>query len=275
MKVQERAMLVDLTIKCWDATKHDKKVSAEVEQAHAAHDAGRYSKRLIDKAHLSAVSTIAAEARKFHYSLTLPWSDKGQRILPSELFFEYQQGLAGIKNKFMAARDDFLKVYPQLVQAARMRLGTMYDPADYPDAHDLRYAFDIKTEVMPVPDAFDFRVNVDSETQDAIRDQITQAVAEKQTRAVKDCWVRAREVLERIVTQCSNEKGRVHDSLMDNAASLAKILKGLNITNDPQIAQMERDIAALVVPTTAIRVSQATRKRVADGAASILAAMPQ
>lgn len=263
-------MLVDLTIKCWDATKHDKKVSAEVEQTHAAHDAGRYSKRLIDKAHLADLSALASKARNFHYRFTLPWSDKGQRILPSDLFLEYRQGVANIKAEYFTARDEFLKKYPQLVQDARMRLGTMYDPADYPDVAHLSSSFDMNIEIMPVPDAFDFRVNVDSETQDAIRAQITEAVAEKQTKAVKDCWARAREVLERIVVQCGSEKGRIHDSLMSNTADLVRILGGLNITNDPQIAQMERDLAALVVPTGAIRASQATRKRVADGAANIL-----
>lgn len=267
-------MLADLTIKCWDATKHDKKVSAEVEQTHSAHDAGRYSKRLIDKAHLAELSTLAGKARQFHYRFTLPWSDKGQRILPSELFLEYQQGVASIKAEFFKARDTFLAKYPQLVQDARVRLGTMYDPEDYPEPACLSSSFDMTVEIMPVPDAFDFRVNVDSETQDAIRAQITEAVTAKQAKAVKDCWGRAREILERIAVQCGNTKGRIHDSLMDNAYDLMKVLKGLNITNDPQIAQMEKDIAALIVPTTAIRVSQATRKRVADGAANILAYMP-
>lgn len=267
-------MLVDLTIKCWDATKHDKEVSAEVEKTHAAHDAGRFNKRLIDKTHLAELSTLASEARNFHYHFTLPWSDKGQRILPSELFLDYQQGLAAIKGKFFKARDSFLAKYPQLVQDARIRLGTMYNPGDYPEPSRLLSSFDMTTEIMPVPDAFDFRVNVDSETQDAIRAQITEAVAAKQHKAVKDCWARAREILERISVQCGNTKGRIHDSLMDNAYDLVNLLKGLNITNDPQIAQMEKDIAALIVPTTAIRRSQATRKRVADGAANILASMP-
>ena len=40
----------------------------------------------------------------------------------------YQQGLAGIKAEFFKARDAFLLKYPQLVQNARVRLGTMYDP---------------------------------------------------------------------------------------------------------------------------------------------------
>ena len=274
MNIQERSMLVDLVIRKWDATKHDKTVSAEVEINHAAHDAGRYTKRLIDKAHLADLTTLAGQARNYHYSRTLPWSDKGQRILPSELFMEYRQGIDDIKIKYLAARDVFLNLYPQLVQNARTRLGTMYDPTDYPDVSDLTSSFDMRIEIMPVPDAFDFRVNVDAETQEAIRAQITEAVAEKQARAVKDCWYRARDVLDRIATQCGNEKGRIHDSLMDNAQDLVNILKGLNITNDPQIAQMEQDIAALIVPSTAIRVSPATRKRVADGAADILAKMP-
>lgn len=272
--IQDKSMLIELTISRWTATKHDKTVSAEVEMAHAAKDAGRYNKRLIDKSHLAEIDTLAGQIRKYHYSRTLPWSDKGQRLLPSKLFMEYRQDINDLKATFEKAKTAFLKLYPQLVTDARLRLGTMYQPDDYPPVDRLQDAFGIDLVITPVPDAGDFRVEVDAETQAEIRQQITDSVNARQAKAVKDCYTRAREVLQRIAEQCSKENGRIHDSLMENAQDLVSVLSGLNITEDPAITQMESDIKQLIVPPDSIRDNPLTRKRLADGAADILAKMP-
>lgn len=269
--IQNRAMLVDLTISQWTATKHDKAVSTEVERNHAAKDAGRYNKRLIDKAHLAAVNTLANQIRSAHYARTLPWTDKGQRLLPSDLFMEYRQEMASLKAQFDRAVIDFVNRYPQLVQDARMRLGTMYDPADYPSPNDIRNSFHIALDFAPVPDAQDFRVDVAAEAQEEIRRQITEAVQARQVKAVKDCWARVREVVGRIAEQCSKEKGRIHDSLMENAQTLVDVLSGLNITKDPALTDVEQEIRSLIVSPDALRNNPATRLRVATGAADILA----
>lgn len=271
--IQNNSMLVDLTISKWGATLHDKKVSAEVETAHAATDAGRYNKRLIDKSHLAEINEIAGQMRKYHYSRTYAWTDKGQRLLPSALFMEYRQDIATFKAKFQKAVDDFLAKYPQLVQDARIRLGSMYEPSDYPQVSDLPAMFAVQLEIMPVPDGQDFRVDVAQETQDEIRQQITATVNARQASTVKECWGRVREVVGRIAEQCSKEKGRIHDSLMENAEDLVNVLSGLNITNDPELTAIEADIRALIVHPDAIRTSPTTRRRVADGAADILSKM--
>lgn len=187
---------------------------------------------------------------------------------------EYRQDINDLKTRFEKAKVDFLKLYPQLVTDARLRLGTMYQPDDYPPASKLEDAFSIKLLIEPVPEAGDFRVEMDAETRAEIQQQITDTVNARQTEAVKDCYARAREVLQRIAEQCSKENGRIHDSLMENAEDLVAVLSGLNITEDPAITQMESDIKQLIVPSDAIRNSPTTRKRLADGASDILAKMP-
>ena len=271
--IQNRSMLIDLSISRWTAIKHDRTVSAEVDQTHAAKQGGRYNKYLIDKAHLAEIDRIANELRKYHYSRTLPWTDKGHRALPSNLFFEYQQELAKYKQQFQKAVDDFIAICPQLVQNARLRLGTMYRPEDYPQSTELARAFSITVDIAPVPDANDFRVDVAKEAQDEIRAQITQAVAERQAKMVKECWSRMREVVGRISDQCSREKPRIHDSLMENARDLVSVLSGLNVTDDPEIAAAEAEIKNLIVDPEQLRASPTTRKRVADAADDLLQRM--
>lgn len=272
--LQDKAMLVNLTISGWDATRYDKSVSAEVEKTHNATDAGRYNKRLIDKSHLATITSLSGQLRAYHYSRTLPWTDKGHRLLPSDLFMEYRQNMAGLKHQFDKAVNDFLTVYPQLVQDARVRLNAMFQPTDYPAVSDLRSKFDVDIEFMPVPDVADFRVDIGTEERDEIRKQIAEAVNAKQAKAIKDCWGRVREVVTRIAEQCSNKKGRIYDSLMENAQDLVGVLSGLNITGDPELTAVEQGIRQLIVAPDQIRNSPTTRKRLADGAAEILAKLP-
>jgi hypothetical protein len=269
--LQNKAMLVELTIHQWTAVKHDRVASAEVEATHQAKDAGRYNKRLVDKSHLEAISSIANKLRQYHYSRTLPWTDKGPRLLPSELFMEYRAEITKFQAEFDRAVRDFVALYPSIVQGARVRLNTLFCADDYPQSSEIIDAFGVSLDIMPVPDAADFRVAISTEDADVIRKQITFAVEERQAKAVKECWMRVHEVLKRIAEQCGKQKARIHDSLIDNARDLVAVLSGLNITNDPALTSMQDEIKNhLLVSPDALRNSASRRKQVADTATDLL-----
>lgn len=269
------SMLADLTIHRWTATKHDASVSAEVERSHNAKNAGRFNKLLIDKEHLADIDSIGNQLRAFHYKHTLPWSDKGARILPTKLFMPYQDGLAQLRDKREKAVDSFLDVYPTLVQSARTRLNTMFDPFDYPSVAELRKSFAVDLELMPVPNAEDFRVDVLNESmQTSIRRNIMTSLEERTKQANRECWQRVHEVVGRIAEQCSKPKGRIYDSLMDNARDLALVIDGLNITSDAGITAIGDDLRALIVDPDELRKSPTVRNSVAKLAAHILQRIP-
>jgi hypothetical protein len=271
---QEKSMLVDLTIHRWTATKHDKSVSAEVERTHSAKEAGRYNKQLIDKAHLQDVDESGAQIRQYHYKHTLPWTDKGARLLPSKLFFEYRDGLSKLKDQRRQSVQEFLTRYPDLVAQARTRLNTMFEPADYPTVGTLRTAFDVEIEIMPMPDAGDFRVDLAHEVQDEVRAQILDSLRERQNRAMRDCWQRVREVVGNVAKQCGNPKGRVYDSLMDNVRDLSNVLDGLNVTEDPRLSNIAEEMRGLYVPPQRLRISPSIRSDAARKAEQILVRVP-
>ena len=270
------SMLADLTIHRWTATKHDPSVSAEVERTHSAKNAGRYNKLLIDRAHLADIDALGNQLRAFHYKHTLPWSDKGARILPSKLFMTYQDGFNDLRDKRSAAVDKFIDLYPNLVADARTRLKTMFDPFDYPDVSQLRQSFGVDLEIMPVPSAEDFRVGVlNDQMQSAIRRDILQKLEERGKQANRECWLRVDEVVGRIAEQCSKPKGRIYDSLMDNARDLALVIDGLNITDDPSITAIGDDLRALIVDPEDLRKSATTRAAIARLANDILQRVPR
>src|ERR1019366_3579551 len=88
--ITERAMLAAVHISIWTAVKHDRKISRDVADQHGAHQgAGRYNKQLLRGADkLDELRTLAGNVRQYFYKITLPWSDEGFRLLPSNLYFD-------------------------------------------------------------------------------------------------------------------------------------------------------------------------------------------
>lgn len=273
--LQSKAMLATLSISQWTARKQDKTISAEVERTHGAHDAGRFNKLLVNKALLEPISKLAGQVREYHYFNTLAWANSGARLLPTKLFLEYSAQIRKFKEQFNQLVLDFKTEYPAEVQAARNRLGTMYNPGDYPEVWQLDDRFSINLEFTPIPDAQDFRVDVSAEAQAELRESITQAVAVRQAEAVKFTFTRVRDVVSMISDRLSKDDPVFKDSLISNAEDLCTVLDALNITNDEQLTRVRDAILYhLIVSPSSLRASQVMRKHVAARAEEILALLP-
>ncbi len=270
--LQDSAMLVALNISQWTARKYDRVATNEVDRNHGAKDAGRYNKLLVDKASLDPMDEIANAARQHHYSVTLPWGNQGERLLPATLFMDYVQTMGQFKTEFEARVRKFCTDYPTLVQDARQRLGTLYNPADYPTEVRSRFSFD--TPVSPVPSANDFRVNLNTEYVDSIKREITERQQAQQKEAVKHVWKRVREVVERIKETCDKEKPRIFDSMIDNASQLISVLPALNLNNDPELDRMAVEMKALIVSPDVLRANPHRRADLVKTADQLLANLP-
>ena len=273
--IQNTAMLVSLSISSWGGRKQDKKVTAEVEAAHGARDSGKFNKVLVGKALLEPIGNVISRARAAHYHNTLPWTDDGRRILPSKNFMGCTTELRTLKTEFDTAVRNMISAYPAEVQTARVRLGSMYDPGDYPDPADIASRFDFKVEFEPIPDAKDFRVDVSAEALDELKDSVTHTVVMRQAKAMESCYSRLREVVSKVEQRLSVPDAIFKDSLIQNVIDECSIMDGLNITNDERLTRLVADIqACLIVPPQTIRNSPTTRVRIAVDAALILQRIP-
>jgi hypothetical protein len=265
-----------MSVSCWTARKQDKKVSAEVEASHGAHDAGRYNKLLVDKVHLDPLTSFAGQIRMYHYKMTAPWMDNGARLLPAKLSMEYFAEVRRLKQDYQDKVRQFVHLYSTtLVQAARQRLGTMYNPGDYPASSDLFRKFDVEVDIQPIPDGQDFRVDISDAERARIAQEIGDKVAERTHAAQRDAWARIREAVTAVESRLSTPKGRIYDTLIGNVETLVRILPGLNIANDPRMDQVCREVTdRLIVDPQRLRDSISSRKRVAEAAREILGMMP-
>lgn len=271
--LHSKAMLASCNIKRWNPRVLDRKVSKEVQKQHnAAADAGDFRKQLVDKDMLAALTTSASTIRELHYKLTLPWDDDGARILPAASFQKYTDQMRALKVKDEQLRYDFFQVYPQLVANAPRRLGSMYNPADFPAPHDLPSKFDVKLTFKPVPKEEDFRLDVGDEAASILREQLKAENDERFQAAMKSCYARLHDVVAHLSTTLHKEEPRIFETLVTNATDLIDCLPDLNLAGDQNLEQLRQELRALLpAHANAFKNNSVLRKKVADEADTILA----
>ena len=208
MSLHEKTMLVSLTIKSWSANKKDIKATREVHENHNAKEAGVFRKYLIDPKALKNITQVANEARTFHYEHTLPWGDKGYRILTTEAKPDYDRKIRIFHDDYQFQVETFLKKYPQEIENARQKLNGLFNETEYPETDKLRARFYFRTQVMPVPHGNDFRINLAKEDMTAIRAELNSQLEEITRNAQRDLWLRLHEAIKLVSEALKNPKRR-------------------------------------------------------------------
>jgi len=235
MSLNEKAMLVHLNISFWTARKYDRKISREIELQYNADEAGRYNKILIANEYLANIRKMISAARTFHYENTLPWNDNGGRLLPAANYFNYVKAMQNLQADFDRETANFIRVYPDLKNEAKLRLNGMFEEEDYPDISTLRDKYAFSSQVTPVPEADDFRVKLNDSEVDSIKQSIEKQVQNSTREAMNDLWNRLYRVVNHMAERLADPDNKFKNSLVDNIVDLCDLLPRLNITSDPKL----------------------------------------
>lgn len=273
--ISAQAVLVDLNISVWTGRVRDKQASDEVVASNQAKSkqAARVIKSLFaDEPKLAAIVNLSQIIRNWHHANTLPWSDTGTRLLPMENFLTYKRELSEWEDQFNTAVGVFLQDYPVLISAAAFRLGNLFSRSEYPSQGALARKFNIGASFHPVPESGDFRIKVQDEELQELRDQYEAQATSRLETAMGDIWQRLHGVLTRMSTQFGFDEGRkkrIHQSMFDSARGLVNLMSALNVTKDPELERARLDLAQALETMNAedIRKYEAARvqaKRAAD-----------
>lgn len=249
MSISASAVLVELNISVWPASKVDREATEQVNtSAGAVRDAAQTKKNLFAGTSLRKdIEKFAARVRLYHNQHTLPWADKGERLLPTKLFLEYKQTMNDFEQAFNKMCNNFFVEYPRLVAEAPANLGTMYKAEDYPELEEVKLKFGFRRSVKPVPESGDFRLDVPTEDLEELRDEFSKQQESKLAEAMREPWERLHKMLTGMsekLTEVSNDDGkkRYHDSLISNPLELCGLLTKMNVTNDPKLEEARRQL---------------------------------
>ena len=283
MSISSSAVLVSLNLSVWPAAKLDREVTDAVNSnANANINAGKFMKDLFAGTSLRKdIEKYAAHCRVKHLRMTLPWADKGERLLPTSMFLDYKSFINEAELKFNMLCDNFFIAYPQLLNDAPLHLGKLYKSEDYPSLDDVRGRFGFRYVISPLPEAGDFRLDVANEELEELKHKYAADYDLRLAEAMREPWERLHSTLTAMSEKLTDKpssgdddkpKKRYHETLVTNATDLCSLLTKLNITGDPKLeeARKQLELTMLGADIEAIKESPAIRESMKSKVDAIL-----
>lgn len=244
----ERAILVGFHKKAWSPTARDTNVEMETKQRKGYLGDATFRKTLIDKTFLTDWNANARAMRNFHMANTLPWTDRGFRVLLAQNIDAYTNAMA----EFVATGErlavELQQRWPTIIEHAKtLWPPEMFDETNYPTTDEVLEMFQVSWSERPVPTKGDFRLaNISEGMRSRMQENLEKAVAASIAVAIEEPWLRLTEAVERMVGTLASAE-RFEYTMLTNLAAVAAAMPGLNLTNDPKLDEVCADINALLV----------------------------
>jgi hypothetical protein len=250
------SMLVEFNAPMWTARKLDKGTTEEVRQNKQAKAKGaaRVNKHLLaGTSELDDIISFVQNVRRYVNHVTLPWTDRGMRLLPTAKFLEFDEQMKKYEEEFVVKVNDFLNIYPTLITAQAMALGQMFNRAEFPDVKEVARKFSFRVSYMPLPTAGDFRVDVGAAAQEELKVRLNELYSQRIGEAIDEVRVRLSEAVKHLADQLTVDyvgkeakPRRFYESTLEAAQNLCDLVPALNITNDPKLEEVRADLERII-----------------------------
>ena len=266
----KRALLTNIQIHCWGATKVDRKATEEIKIAHdACYDAGTFVKNLLPKELVEGPQQVARACRKSHERLTLPWGagKAGYRLCPTEGFERWAEMINQYKASYVEAVDRLIAQYERAVDQRSRELNGLFNADEYPSVDALRERYVFEREVVPVPTSKNFFAEVVADEADAIREALEEKNSTMLTSATDEIFRRLHDRVSSLAdaldgfeikkviksrkrngrtvqTEIEEPTRRLYDSMVDHLRDLVDVLPSLNLTGDARIQSFIDEVEA-------------------------------
>jgi hypothetical protein len=253
MSISSSSVLVELNISVWTANKLDKDATNKLTyENRATVDAAQVRKNLMAGTTLRKdIADFAAGCRLWHNARTLPWSDRGPRLLPTSLFLPYKTEANERRDTFMRMTDKFRVEYPKMLETRELAMGDLHNPDDYPPVDEVMDKFGFRLVFSPVPESGDFRLDIPQQDLAEIRQEYDANFVTRIEEAMRSPWEKLHDMLTgmsaKLTESDADTKKRWHDTFVTNAQDMCGMLTHLNITGDPKLEAARRQLEQALI----------------------------
>lgn len=250
----ERAILVNLTLGIWDGYRYSEAATLD---GFGSKDLGRANKALLKHSRLFKETKAAFNAiRTLTYDETVPWKDKGQRLLPSANYLEFTNKLSAAINAAKAKLALLDQSMPNEIAADKAHFDqsahasgkpSLFDPKDYPA--DITKRFYAEVTFEPIPSSKDFRVDVSEEHRAALDAAVMNAQNKITEHLIAEIAKPMKQLAEHLAKPTDDVK-RFHDSIVLNVEDTVQRLRKLNINNDANVDALLAEVSRQMKPYT-------------------------
>ena len=249
--IANSAVLVKLNISVWSATKRIKELEKELAASKNADPKATrmYDNLMVGSSGHKDIQDYAGNSRLWHAKMTNPWDDKGWRLCPTSLFLDYKQQHNWKRQEFERMVQQFGNKYATYREVAKEYRGDIFNEEDYPPVEEVLSKYAWNFAVSPVPSSGHMYIDLPEQELQELRTACDDEVERRVQEAVKDNERRLRKQLEQISEKCAGgdaDGKRWHDTFISNPLELCRMLKHLNVTNDPKLEEARKKLEEIM-----------------------------
>jgi len=252
--LKNKALLVRLERRKINRNKTDKLLSEDVRQRNNVTEAGalRVSKSIFTKEATDPFGKLYNDASKYFYRVTLPWDERGYRLMAVEIYEEFIKKFKTFTNDYRKLVNHFIDHIEENMASAKEMLGDAYRVEDYKfiknngsvDFQWLNDAFALEVEFNTVTDGDDLRAVLTETDREAIAEEINKASIAKFTKAQEHIVVSLIDCVKAIHERLCQEDHVFRDTLITNLEDLCDLVPKLNINGDPAMNDLASECKA-------------------------------
>ncbi len=226
-------------------------------------------KKVIDTKHpaFRAVTAIRTRATDYWRGLTLPFPEPGLRLIKQEKVEEFAATMADLRTELEDAVRNLDVHYSELKRAARERLGSLFDPSDYPET--LVGLFGVAWD-FPNVEPPDYLVQLSPAVYEAERARVAARFEEAVRLAEQAFTEEFARLVDHLAERISgaNDDGSpkvFRDSAVGNLTEFFQRFRDLNVRSNEQLDELVERAQRIVrgVGAQDLRDSAGLRQRVA------------
>ena len=225
-------------------------------------------KKLLDTQHPSfkAVTAVKNKAVGFWKSLTLPFPEGGIRLIQQDRVEEFDAQMRQFQVELSEAVTTLDRHYAELKSAARDRLGTLFNEADYPASLDGMFSIDWDFPSVEPPDYLQqLNPQLYEQECDWVQQRFDEAVRLAEEAFVSELARLVSHLTDRLSGSEDGKPKIFRDSAINNLIEFFERFRQLNVRSSEQLDSLVSDAQQIVrgVEPQALRGNQGLRQHVA------------
>jgi DNA polymerase III psi subunit len=241
---------------------------------HAETDLVTASKKLIDTKNPTyrVLTALKSQVSGYWRSMTLPYPQEGVRLIKQSEVEAFETKMREFKEQLAAAAANLQLEYETLKEAARQKLGDLFNAADYPST--LEGVFDIKWE-YPAVEAPNYLMTFNPELyeqeQRRVQERFETAVLMTEQAFAERLQELVSHLIERLADEPDGTKKTFRASAVENFKEFYENFRRMNVRSNDQLENLIRQANDLVagVEVKELRNNDEVRRNLSQQMATV------
>jgi hypothetical protein len=183
-----------------------------------------------------AVAAVRSEASTYWRTVTLPFPEAGIRLLPQNSLGLFANTMAGYRERLQEAARELASQYDTIKSEAQRRLGSLFNPADYPTTLDGLFDLEVSYPTIEPPNyLMALHPDVYQAEQARVRERFESAVELAEQAFATELQRLTAHLAERLTGLHDGQPKVFRDSAVDNLREFFERFRRLNIRSSPEL----------------------------------------